>query len=411
MLTVLFLLGVGSVGAVSLDDSSFNPSDISVCDVCVDNCGSILNESNTGSISDCGSGLNESNMGSVPVLSSSTGSFSELQSLIDSCSGSSLTLSKNYSYHSGDKCIRVGKSITIKGNGFVLDAKDKVRIFNITAGHVALEGIVFKNGHVNSGSVGLGSCGGAIFWDGSYGSVNNCTFTGNYARVYGGAIYADTSSSKLTIKNSNFKSNVAGVDGGGLFCNRDLSLVNSVFTSNYIQKGNNNSCHAGAIYLYGDGSISGSRFVNNSAVNHGGAIYLDTSIISISNCYFKDNTANESGAIFLLSSKVNITESNFTGNTAKTKGGALGTDDDNKTVRITNSNFNDNTAKYGGAFYNTKKLTLSNCNFTNNNANYGGAIYTINNLTISNSNFKDNNAVNGSAIYNTKELKLSNCYI
>lgn len=60
MLTVLFLLGVGSVGAVSLDDSSFNPSDISVCDVCVDNCGSILNESNTGSISDCGSGLNES---------------------------------------------------------------------------------------------------------------------------------------------------------------------------------------------------------------------------------------------------------------------------------------------------------------------------------------------------------------
>lgn len=54
MLTVLFLLGVGSVGAVSLDDSSFNPSDISVCDVCVDNCGSILNESNTGSISDCG---------------------------------------------------------------------------------------------------------------------------------------------------------------------------------------------------------------------------------------------------------------------------------------------------------------------------------------------------------------------
>ena len=151
--------------------------------------------------------------------------------------------------------------------------------------------------------------------------MSGCTFTGNTAKYYGGAI-----------------------------CNWNTisSLSGCTFTGNTVISGD-----GGAILNVGTISLSGCTFTGNTAVN-GGVINNFGGTISLSGCNFTDNTATSGGAIwngyyYLSDSKVTLNGCNITQNTATT---------------------------YGGAIYNECSLTANYNRFYNNTATDGTAIYS-----------------------------------
>ena len=197
----------------------------------------------------------------------STGTFTDLNNLIQNSEENVIKLDKNYTYNNNTDYnlingININKEITIDGQGFTIDGNNLAGIFNIGYTTVILKNIKLINGYADGG-------GGAIHGDGS---ISNCTFINNFASVYGGAIYGDCSVSNCTFINNS---------------------ANTADTSTY--------SFGGAIY--GDGSISNCIFINNSA-DVGGAILLYDG--SISNCTFINNSDDKYGVSFKVDDNLTI---------------------------------------------------------------------------------------------------------
>ena len=228
--------------------------------------------------------------------SSDIGNFTGLNDEISNiAAGEYYTLKKDYVYNLNESDFINGVKITednvvIDGDGHTIDGAGIARIFDIVSNNVTLKNINFVNGHS----------------------------TGN-----GGAIFANGS---LNILNSTFVNNV---------------IENIYFYYNYDKNG-------GAVYFNNTGMILNSNFTDNRAVYYGGAVYF---------------------------------ASNGT---------------------ITDSNFNGNEAQYGGSVCLSDAGEVNNCNFTNNNAVDGGAIVAYGDLSISNSGFENNTAYFGTNHVNLK---------
>ena len=69
-------------------------------------------------------------------------------------------------------CIFINRSVTIDGQGHVLDACYSSRIFHINANNVVLKNIVFKDSH--------STVGGAVYCNGTNITIINSTFIGNW---------------------------------------------------------------------------------------------------------------------------------------------------------------------------------------------------------------------------------------
>lgn len=112
------------------------------------------------------------------------GYFDELSAKINATpEGGILVLDKDYVYLNGsNKGIIISKSITINGNGHTLDGNNISRIFNITADNVVLRNINFINGNAWGRYFSNNIGGGAIYWYGANGRVENSNFTNNCGR-------------------------------------------------------------------------------------------------------------------------------------------------------------------------------------------------------------------------------------
>ena len=102
--------------------------------------------------------------------------------------------------------INITTAVTINGNGYevILDGGNSVRVMNINASPVVLDGLTIQNGSTFAGS------GGGIFHSGEL-TVRNSTFQNNQSGSRGGAIY---SNGTLLIENSTFDQNIASELGG-----------------------------------------------------------------------------------------------------------------------------------------------------------------------------------------------------
>ena len=236
-------------------------------------------------------------------------SFSDLYSIINN-SDSEVTLDKDYKFNPATDFyylngFSIGKSITIYGNGFSIDAENLAHIFVVDAENVVFNNITFVNGHSDYGGAIEGQA-QAIY----------CTFINNTATVYAGAGY------EISAVNCTFINNSAGIKGGAIY---NGSAVNCTFTNNFVidedggamYYGNAVNCtftnnlanqSGGAMYY---GNAVNCTFTNNSAGWNGGAGYD----ISAVNCIFTDNTAiNNAGGLYFGSADTCI----FTDNHAKT---------------------------------------------------------------------------------------------
>ena len=398
-----------------------------------------------------------------------SGSFDDLQSLIDqSPKGTHLFLSRDYK-GAKDQQVLINKDLVIEGQGHTMDCASVCRAIYSSSGNIVLRNLNIINGHYDT------SCaddktnnGGAICIGGKakY-TIENCNFTNNWADDNGGAIYngadlaldiincvfkgnavddvnggAVYSVGDVNVKNSTFINNCADDNGGAICCARvgtTLKIINCAF-----EKNTADDLNGGAVYSVGDVLVKNSTFINNCADDSGGAIYniYSGSTLKIINCIFEKNTVDDlnGGAVYSVGD-VLVKNSTFGSNQADDSGGAIyyaaeksfniincllknnladdcfgGAVYSKGDVHIDNSTFNYNSAyRKGGAIEGSSSVFLTNCTFNNNKVDgiitgdaYGGAIYAFNDLYVNKCTFDSNYADDfGGAIYVEGDLYIN----
>lgn len=318
------------------------------------------------------------------------GNFSTLADEIKSePEGSTLKLTKNYTFNSTTdddykSGIVIDKSITIDGNGNTLSGNSLARIFYVNASNVTLKNITFSNGYLN----GTTAYGGAIYWNGDNGNVENCTFSSNNVdNVLSGAIFWQGSNGSIT--QSTFKDNKAKSGGAVTWNGTSGKITDSSFTKNIAT-----IASGGAVEWYGkNGYLNNCNFTENTGNLMGGALYAYSTYINVSNCNFNSNkvaTFVGGGAVYLINVSGNFKNTTFKNN------------------YIFNALFS-NFGKAGALYWVCEgeyNGNIVNCTFNGNSAQTGKSIYANTTLNIINSTFSDSS--NSNTIYSTGKLFLEN---
>ena len=392
-----------------------------------------------------------------------TGSFDELQRLIDSNYGSTLVLDKSYAYSANDKTIEIKDSIIIDGNGFTIDGKNAVQIMNVTSNDVTIRNLTFVNGLLRRYYPGTapdtswtGYFGADISWIGDNGRIENCIFENSTLNPplpttmvtagfyqYGGALYLQNFTNGV-VNNCTFR-NLRALAGGGIYIwsteeDSNITISNSSFVNctAYEWRAGGGAILVGAKKV----NITQCNFTDNSAVQGGAVLIMhgsryDTTVPNstyprrgisympgdgtvIEDCKFTNNTGGviegESGgyggsAVYIGAPDCIIRDSTFDNNTNGMNGGGYG-----GAIMILINNPSASDVPKG------VNATIFNCNFTGNNASssggsayYGGAICQLSSYTgsfntnISQCIFKENYAGDGGALYLLGSNTVDNC--
>ncbi|WP_297979945.1 Ig-like domain repeat protein [uncultured Methanobrevibacter sp.] len=192
----------------------------------------------------------------------------------------------------------------------------------LTGNYVNLSNIYFENCTTNS-TVGYegNHSGGAMNIVGNHTRIINATIE-NCLAYEGGAIYWEGNDGyveNITISNSN-----ATEDGAGIYLTGNNTNISDIDVNNCIAK----TGSGGAVYISGiDATIDYGNFINNTAKIDGGAIYLtDNKEGYIYHAYFENNTAGRKGGAinFYAGAEDGLVSScEFVDNIANASGGAI----------------------------------------------------------------------------------------
>ena len=201
---------------------------------------------------------------SVATINVAAGSGSYDQYILNSAvalvsTGGAVNLASGSTYGLSNELL-IGQSLTLNGNGAILDGSNgagvgngvaRVMEINGTAGGttVTLNHLTLENGN-GSGSEDSGDGAGLLIFsensDQATVTLNNCTITDNEASYYGGGIYNDGydyGNASLTVNNCTITGNTIsssyyGGDGAGIYNeggdsgNATLTVTNSTITGN-----------------------------------------------------------------------------------------------------------------------------------------------------------------------------------
>jgi len=160
--------------------------------------------------------------------------------------------------------------------------------------------------------------GGGVYINSGIADLRNVTIEENYAINDGGGIYCD---GEISMENVIIRNNVCLTLGGGICCgdNAYLEIINSSIVGNY-------SCdRGGGIYCNeSDLTMTGGDLINNSA-NNGGGLYTYECDPSFNNVLIAGNSANHSGGAIYLNNTSNLSllRSSLIHNMALINGGGI----------------------------------------------------------------------------------------
>jgi predicted outer membrane repeat protein len=180
----------------------------------------------------------------------------------------------------------VATPVVIDGRG--LDAT--LTAFIATAPkQLSLKGLKIING-LASGGLGYNGGGLRIASSLTQVTIADCTFSGNHAEGYGGALAV--SNSVLTVSATTIESNRNdGSFGGGIFINGVTATLTSLTLHN-----NHSAYWGGGLFVWNSGAtIKGCTITENQAGQDGGGIFISSSGIgntSIQNSTLSGNTPN-----------------------------------------------------------------------------------------------------------------------
>ncbi|HEV3108983.1 MAG TPA: right-handed parallel beta-helix repeat-containing protein [Candidatus Binataceae bacterium] len=246
-----------------------------------------------------------------------------------------------------------------------LDGGDKYPVMMVRAGAV----VNLLNLEIEHGmriAVGFGFDAGGIDNAGTL-TIRDSAFFGNQARGAGlsaGGI-SNLAGATLTVINSAFVSNIAGVaSGGGIFNRGTLTVTNSGFSRN-----SGTVAGGGGIenYTGGRATVTNTTFSLNVG-NVGGAGIFNDGAIAVANSTFYNNRARAGSGGILNRGTLTVTNSTFSANNG-TGGDSAGAIDNLGALTVTNSTFSDNRATLsgnrttlsggvGGAIFNRRDSTL-----------------------------------------------------
>src|SRR6266508_2417511 len=221
----------------------------------------------------------------------------------------------------------IDKDLTMDGSGLSsrvsISGNNNVSVFLVGPGvTVTIKSLIIRNGKATNG--------GGIYNNGGTLKVTDSLFTANSAI-----------SNPYVVGNG---------EGGAIYSQGILTLTNTTFDGNTASRGGALSCMGGII------AVTDSTYVSNNALSDvggdGGAIY-ENCHLTILNSTFAANTAAHYGGAILSDNDINpveVTNSTFYGNTALSgSGGAIA---NYGGLVIRNSTFSNNNASNGGAIRN-----------------------------------------------------------
>lgn len=207
--------------------------------------------------------------------------------------------------------------------------------------------------------------------DGRVFEMRNLTLVDGFHDKYNGsALRVMGANVKITVKNSEFKDNVAGI-GGAIWArkNADVTILDSKFSGNRSTVYDHTSAGAIVVFTKSKLTIKGSEFTNNSG-RSGGAVTAIFTELTIEDSSFTGNQSKWwGGAVHVDGASVPAQERYYTGSEPRdTVGGS---------VIIRNSHFEENSSGgHGGAVsiwgYDQDFVTVEGVDFINNQVTANG---------------------------------------
>ena len=258
--------------------------------------------------------------------------------------------------------------------------------------------------------------GGAILVDSPHHELilENVKLSKNKAVDSGGSIY---SKGNITIISGKLNSNEAGIQGGAIWCDKNLVLKDCLVKNNKITT-IKTKCGGAGIYCNNGNCVINDSIIEHNSVEYnpkkltggsGGGIILMTGSLNIQNSNISYNTALNSagiqmgsGNIIVYDSKINYNES-FNISPSPGGGGVTMT---NGTIYFSNTeiSYNKTQGMYSAGIVSlVGDVVLNNCIITNNvnNGPGGGVALNIGSLTMTDTIISDNTGSSlGGAIVN-----------
>lgn len=269
--------------------------------------------------------------------------------------------------------------------------------------------------------------GGALFMDNSPLEVSNSRFEGNQAQGtqqrpnagLGGAIYGNNSGAAIFISESQFRQNYAKVQGGAVFAdyNTALTMTNSSFT------GNRSDSQGGAVGTWkAQASLYACTFLENASGGGGAVLSGEATVMSVNRSVFTRNAARrDGGALYNYTGPLTVIDTLFDANRAgtdgkgDTRGGAIVNYRAPMTVNASTfiGNIVEGSNGFGGAIGNAGDATIVNSTLYDNAAEYGGAVYGIRDTRLINATIVRNRGANGANLNweQTASMTLKNTLI
>ncbi|NOZ60193.1 MAG: T9SS type A sorting domain-containing protein [Calditrichaeota bacterium] len=368
----------------------------------------------------------------ISAATFSAGSISELQAALNTAAVNSEndTINLSSGTYSVSSTIRFWSeeefSILITGESSpILDGGNSTQIMELitvsAAGHIALDGLIFQNGHADYG--------GAVYAETENGdiSITNCTLTDNAANYVCGGANLYSIAGNIRVSNCIFRKNTSpNTSGypygtaGALFVQTEgegptISVTDCIFEENTAQRD-----AAGAmLYPMGYKStviVRNNRFSSNTANEFGGGCWIrcpnDSADVEYFGNIVTENSAAEAGSgggtyIQITSGRINFTDNVHVGNSAVWQGGGLWIEHGGGTLIMQNNQFSENHAVQNGGganvFIENGNVSISRNIFYNNQASEsgGGLCFstTSGELNIFNNTFFSNAAADGGDTY------------
>lgn len=309
----------------------------------------------------------------------------------------------------GDLDVGFGTKIWGAGSAAtIVDANNTSRAFEVS-GTVNFSGLGIRNGNAqteNGGGIlnfGILSLVDVVVSDSkadSGGGIATSTpltaerlsLQRNSATNQGGGLY-DDSSSLVRISNGVILQNTAKTEGGGIFANGDMQLLNTSVS------GNSSEGDAGGISNLGKLTVMGGLIANNSAGNDAAGIGNDGTL-QLVDARIQGNVAVRDAGGIGTTGNVDIVRSIISNNKAGRDAGGLGIveDQNDVLVNVIASQITDNeaTAKGGGiGITGSAQLVVDYSAIDKNKANTGGGIAMLSgSLDLQHSSISQNTATN-----------------
>jgi predicted outer membrane repeat protein len=292
--------------------------------------------------------------------------------------------------------VTLDKDVSLTGvasNTVILQALPGQRVLTVTNSVTAttiISGLTFTGGDVTSGGIFPGNCGGGVLLDFAVEpQLTNLIITGNTAIQGGGLCAANFGT--LSLKDSLILSNTAtgtGAGGGGALTLSPAQISGGLFQGNQCLVSN---CTGGGLSVLGtDATLTGTRFLSNTAQAQGGGLAATNggSLTLVGGQFLHNQcaiTLGCSGGGLYAGVSASLSGTQFISNVAYGNGGGAMV---NQPAWLTNTTFQDNACPgvscLGGGLYSGHSLSLSGAQILSNTSNWrGGGLYANSAVTLS----------------------------